>query len=174
MACPVSSCQVSLPVAAGAAMRAIPFRVCSADCSSAALLLDQHTRLRKKLFGGGELLFLIAAGAADGRNDFGRDPFAERLGLGLVRAEDDGVKAGFVDDGGVLLATDRIGEVSLTHLIFIEPLGHACRGCEIQHVTYIFQDEPRFAVTLDRADGGLLIGKGLQCVHGGSFHKFIV
>ena len=64
----------------------------------AAFLLDEDVRLRQKLLGGGEGLSAIAAVPADGGDHLRRDPFAEGLGLGLVRAEDDIVKTGFVDD----------------------------------------------------------------------------
>lgn len=42
---------------------------------------------------------------ADGGENFGGDPLSEGLGLRLVGAENDIVKATLVDDGGLLVAT---------------------------------------------------------------------
>src|ERR1019366_1674650 len=41
----------------------------------------------------------VGTGAPDRRQDFGRHPFPEPLGLGLPAGEDQAVEAAFVDDG---------------------------------------------------------------------------
>lgn len=46
----------------------------------------------------------IAAGAADGGQDFVGDPAFEGFGFGLAAAEDEGIEAGFIDDSCIWVA----------------------------------------------------------------------
>ena len=126
----------------------------------AAFLLDEDVRLRQKLLGGGEGLLAIAAVPADGGDHLGRDPFAEGLGLGLVRAQDDIVKTGFVDSRHHL---GPAGGVHFDRLPFVcvKPFGNIAVFADAEDVTHVLEDEPRLAVALDGADRVLLIGEDL-------------
>ncbi len=48
---------------------------------------------------------VIAAGAAQGGQNFRSHPFAERLGIGLVRPHDQRIQAAFVDQVGGAMAS---------------------------------------------------------------------
>lgn len=90
--------------------------------------------------------------AADGRQDFGRNPSAEFLGLWLAAPKDQGVKAGLADDDGFLWAS---GGVNNTHPLFIlfQGFNGSGRLLDFEHLADIGSDEPRLALAVGDSDG---------------------
>jgi hypothetical protein len=79
---------------------------------------------------------------ADRREDFGSHPLLELLGLGFAGAEDQGVQAGFVDDGNMTDLTTVLQGAGRVFIIIQRHLGIVSTDSEC--VTHVLGDEPDF------------------------------
>lgn len=93
----------------------------------------------------------IATVLADGREDSADHPVLEGTGFGFVRAHDEAVEAGAVDDPGS--APPHTLNPIVPYFIFCQrPRGHG-RIAQAEDAAHVRSYEPRLPVDLDDADG---------------------
>lgn len=113
----------------------------------------------------------VGAGLADGGEDFARHPVLECAGLGFVRAHDQGVQAGLVDQDHrpTFLGHTQIGSIHPADLVGTEAgdvIGDVLQA-QVERLTGVGRHEPRLAVDLGSPDVHRLVAAGGVEAEGG-------
>ena len=106
----------------------------------------------------------VAAGAANGGQDFRGDPFAERLGFGFAGFKDERVETGFGDAECHLLAADGVGNADAIPFIFVERLHGIAVVGNVQGAADIGGYKPRLPGTIQSAHGRALEVESLELI----------
>lgn len=87
----------------------------------------------------------------DGGEDLGSHPPLECHRLGFPAGQDEGVQAGFVNDGHLLRSSSGIN-IAYPLFILVEPAHRDTRICVPQHPADFGRDEPGLSALLDHVD----------------------